>query len=463
MKRYISVFLFILVFINSHFWINAQENNNYEFIITATNPANGESSVPTNLKDGNCQNQYCTLIVGLGNSDKSPKGQGYPFLVQDSLNSSSILFSGPNSPSQIKVTGSSEGGNEQKFYHSNALSILNSSGNFYYLEPNSTYTITFKSGVNGIKAQYSNNTIAYLDSDYSFSFTTGSGPTKTDADFPTITKKNTPTPRQQTQIIYFPTSTLIPTIKNKPTVTPTTTKKQIVTTVTPTPLTTIEVTPTPSGNLIQELQTSKVVPWWNKIKIFWIKIFNNFKKQKNIQEVAVVNPTVQPETPTQIENTPTPSSTPTTKPKPKPTAINKPVSVVDENILRTKFGINSIDLITIILNDSGKLENYEREYYNQIKGWPELNTTAIEQRIFIPSLNSTKICKTNNIVEIKNAIINVENQKGKVKSVLIKRSKAKPLIKVVFAEDLVKQIEDLTKDYNIAKDTLNELITKYCR
>jgi len=464
MKINMFGFLFFLVFINNHYFVNAQENTNYEFIITATNPTNGESNVPTNLKDGNCQNQYCALIVGLGNSDKSPKGQGYPFLVQDSLSSSAIQISGPNYPSQIKVMGSSEGGNEQNFYHSNSLFLFNSSGNLYYLEPNSTYTITFKSGINGIKAQYSSNTIAYLASDYSFSFTTGSGPTKTDADFPTVTRRNTPSPRQQSQIVYSPTSTLIPTIKNKPTITPTTTKKQLITTVTPTPQITIENTPTPSGNFIQESPTTKKVSWWNKIKIFWIKVFNNFKKQKNHSEVADVTPTVQPPTPTQIESTPIPTSTPTTKLKPKPTIINKPVSVVDENVLKTKFGINSPDLITIILNDLGKLESYEREYYNQLKGWPELNTTATEQRIYIPSLNTTKICKTTNIIEIKNAVINVENLKGKSKSVLMKRSEAKPLIKVVFAEEsLDKQIENLTKDYNIAKDTLNELLGKYCR
>ncbi len=130
MKIFISVFLLFLVFINNHFWINAQENNNYEFVITATNPTNGESNVPTNLKDGNCQNQYCALIIGLGNSDKSPKGQGYPYLVQDSLNSSTLQVSGPNSPSQIKIMGSSEGGNNPNFYHSNALFLFNSSSIF---------------------------------------------------------------------------------------------------------------------------------------------------------------------------------------------------------------------------------------------------------------------------------------------------------------------------------------------
>ncbi|MFA5750106.1 MAG: hypothetical protein WC895_02705 [Candidatus Shapirobacteria bacterium] len=463
MKIKILALLFFLVFVNNSFSINAQESNN-EFIITATNPANGENNIPTNLKDGNCQNQYCSLIIGLGNSDKSPKGQGYPFLVQDSLNSSTVQVSGPNPPSQIKIMGSSEGGNDPRFYHSNALFLFNSSNNLYYLEPNSTYTFTFKSGINGVKAQYSSNTIAYLASDYSFSFTTGSGPTRTELDFPTSvpTKKATPSQRP---IIYSPTPTLIPTLTNKPTNTPTINKKQ--TNPNNTPSLTSQVLendlPSPTPVSAIENQTQKNKTFWQRTKLMFSNLINKlFKRSAQTEVVSVTpTPTLVP-IPTQLEETPISTSTPTTKVKPKPTVVLKPISTINENILKTKFGINSPDLIILILNDSGKLENYEREYYQQIKGWPEINTTALEQRIFIPSFNSTKICKTANIIEVKNAVINLDNLSAAIKSEMINTAKNR-VNPTASPQSLDEQIKNVQKDINVARDTLNALITKYCR
>lgn len=463
MKINILVCLLFLVFISSSFLVNAQENNNYEFVITATSPANGESNVPTNLKGGTCQKQYCSLTIGLGNSDNSPKGKGYPFLVQDSLNSSTVQISGPNPPSQIKIMGSSEGGSDPKFYHSDALFLFNSSSNHYYLEPNSTYTVTFKGGVNGVKAQYSYNTIvAYLASDYSFSFTTGSGPTKTDLDFPSPTKKITPSPRSQK--VYPPTPTLIPTLASKSANTPTVIKRQnnqISSSPTPQLLEGGLPSPTPVPTI--DNQVPQNITIWQRARLMFSNLINKLFKRSNQAEIISVTPTPTALIPTQPEETPIPTSMPTIKVKPKPTISLKPISVVEENILRTIFGISSPDLIAIILNDSGKLENYEREYYQQIKGWTEINTTALEQRIFIPSLNSTKICKTSNIVEIKNASINLDNLNTTKRNTIMFNTAKNQVKPTASPKSLDEQIMDIQKDFNIARDTLNSLVTKYCR
>lgn len=454
------------------------------FVIKTTWPTNGQTNVPIDLKSGLTGSTYVNppgigniaigygtdLSGGCGNPGHCPE---IPDINMSSVNSSVITISSPNDPDiQIKSSGSGtcygQCYNDDGFYYNfSMIPTKNGDSSGTRLKPNTTYTISVRSGSSGLSAHRTVNGVekeVYLPSIYSWSFTTGDANSAAPIIIPpTSTPKNTLTTSRGSSFNY-PTVTLIPTIGKKITVTPTTINKNITT---PTNEPIVQSTETPSvasQNQIIEVKTTQPQnTWWGKIKFFFSSFFSKFNKQKDHSEIVSVTPTVTP-LPTIIEEISTPTATPTMKPKPKPTVINKPVSVVDENVLRTKFGINSVDLITLILNDSGKLENYEREYYNQIKGWPELNTTAIEQRIFIPSINSTKICKTNNIVEIKNAVINVENLKGKSKSVLMKRSEAKPFIKVVFAEEsLDKQIESFMKDYNIAKDTLNELITKYCR
>ncbi|MCG2701768.1 hypothetical protein L6273_01330 [Candidatus Parcubacteria bacterium] len=256
----------------------------YNFKITATNPTNGENSVPTNLKDGNCQNQYCALMVGLGNSDKSPMGHGYPFLVPDSINTSTIQITGSNNPSQIKVMGESEGGGDDSFYHSNALFLFNSLGNLYYLEPNSTYSVTFKGGTSGVKAQYDyGEYFAYLDQDYTFSFTTGNGPSRTNEDYPTLTARPTLTPSvslKNDSVEVRLTSTPIPMLIDKKDNIPTTSKLTVTSSASPT----ISIPAKKEDDITvtsDDFKSSSKITFWQRIKNYWTNFINKlFKKTK---------------------------------------------------------------------------------------------------------------------------------------------------------------------------------------
>lgn len=275
----------------------------------------------------------------------------------------------------------------------------------------------------------------------------------------------TPSPRKE--YVRSATPTLIPTLVNKPTSTPTIIRRINSPTDIPalTPTNDVEdnfLLPSPTITPVNEPTTT--VNFWQRVKIWWKGVIDNLfnKTNESVAVTQVLTPTALT-TPTPVSDTPTPTALPTKKYIPKPTISTKPPSTVTESILRSKFGINSPDLISSILNDNGQLEKYEREFYNLLKGWVEISTTAPEQRIFIPSLNTTKTCKTSAIIDIKNASINVDNAKAKMSSSLKIKGEVKTIIKPAYAISLDEEIQKISKDYNLAKDKLNELISKFCR
>ena len=449
------------------------------FVVKSTYPINGQTNVPIDLKSGLAGSSYSDppgigniavgygtdLSGGCGNPGHCPE---IPDINMGSINSSTVIISSPND-STVTLRAGGNGTCYGQCYNSD---------DFYYnfsiipnarLKPNTTYSVTIKGGKDGISAHRtvsSGEIDVYLPSDYSWSFTTGdinsASPPITN---PTSIPRRTITPTSRPQRTSPPTPTLIPTIANKSTITPTITKKQSILTITPTIQITITETPTPTINLTQEITTTVNTSWWNKFKMFWIKTINKFRKQETPSKIVDNTPTIQPPTPTQIEEIPTITPTPTLTIKPKPTAILKPVSSVDENVLKIKFGITNQDLIKTILNDLGQLEKYEREYYQMLKGWVEIKTTAVEQRIYIPSLNTVKICKSANIIEIKNASINLDNIRTN-ESVLRNQLTNTKIVKSIYAispEELQKDMDEINKKYKDAKDALNELIKKYCR
>jgi len=161
-------------------------DNGYRFLITATNPSNGATNIPINIQTGatgqscSTQNNYavCTILIGLGISPSNPKsGIGYPIIDESSINSNSIVISSPNdSGINAHYQGKQECGGCGDFYHSFTISFVVSDQTETLLKPNSTYTITLKSGENGLKAYYDSSFqkyYAYLEQDYSWSFTTG--------------------------------------------------------------------------------------------------------------------------------------------------------------------------------------------------------------------------------------------------------------------------------------------------
>ncbi len=176
------------------------------------------------------------------------------------------------------------------------------------------------------------------------------------------------------------------------------------------------------------------------------------------------------------------SPVPSVKISPKPTLNLKPVSTVDENVLRVKFGINDQNVINTVLNDPKLLERYEKEYYLQMKGWPKIKTSASEQRIYIPSLDSVKICKSSAVDEIKSASIKVDETQTLFQQIKSKRSELLKirtennfLIKSAYAQgcptndyncQIDKLIEELRKyesERKVAIELLNTLLSKYCR
>jgi len=275
----------------------------------------------------------------------------------------------------------------------------------------------------------------------------------------------TPSPRKE--YVRSATPTLIPTLANKPSSTPTITRKINSPTDIPTstPASDVEVgSQLSSPTIIPDDEPTASVGFWQQVILWWKGVINKLFNKSN--ETVVVNLVTAPTvtiTPSPIIDTPTPTALPTKKYIPKPTISAKPPSTITESILRSKFGINSPDLISTILSDNGQLEKYERELYNMLKGWVEISTTALEQRIFIPSLNTTKTCKTSAIIDIKNASINVDNARAKMSSSLKIKGEVKTIIKSAYAISLDEEIQNISKDYNLAKDKLNELISKFCR
>lgn len=474
-KKQLEVFVicfFLAFFLSPKSIVNANLDETI-FVIKAVWPSNGQTNVPIDLKSGLTGSSYSNppgigniaigygtdLSGGCGNPGHCPE---IPDINMGSVNSLTITISSPDD-TEIVIRAGGNGTCYGQCYNNDDFYYNFSVAPNVRLKPNTTYNVIVKGGSSGISAHRtvsSGEKDVYLPNDYSWSFTTGDANSAAPVIIPpTSTPKNTPTSTRGSTFNY-PTVTLIPTISNKSISTPTIIKRQTITAIA-TPTVNANVSPTEQKKVISEIQTTTKLSWWDRVKLFWNYMTNKFKKQKPITNTASLITNEQLPTPTLVaEDTPTLTATPTNKPKPKPTVINKPVSVINENILKTKFGINSPDLISIILGDSGKLESYEREYYNQLKGWSELNTTAIEQRIYLPSLNSTKICKTANIVEIKNASINIINltqQREKNAMFNTKQNTAQT------PQSLDEQIQSVMKDVNIAKDTLNELVSKYCR
>lgn len=221
-----------------------------------------------------------------------------------------------------------------------------------------------------------------------------------------------------------------------------------------------------------------------KLKIIFLAFLTaitSFFSAKDNSSIPPVTPTVIP-TVVSVLVVPSTLPTPLVKTTPKPTLNLKPASTVDITVLKTKFGITDQNLIDSILNDPVQLEKYEKEYYNLLKGWPEIKASAVEQRIYLPSLNSTKICKTSAINNIKKASLKVDeissdfNQiKSKKSELLNLKTDKNHLIKSVYAQscpstdydcqisELQRKITELEKEYNVAKENLSVLVNKYCR
>ena len=182
----IFIFLFDLIFFKFSLTSQVYADNSYHFVITATNPQNGANDVPINLKTNatgqscSTQNNYavCSMIIGIGISPTNPKtGIGYPIIDESSVNSNSIIVSSSdNSKINVRFQGKQECSDCGDFYHSFSIMLIDSNQEEVLLKPNSTYTITIKSGENGLKAYYEasyQKYYAYLEQDYSWSFTTG--------------------------------------------------------------------------------------------------------------------------------------------------------------------------------------------------------------------------------------------------------------------------------------------------
>jgi hypothetical protein len=183
----IFIFLFdLIIFFKFNLASSVYADDSYYFLITATNPPNGANNVPINLKANafgqgcSTQNDYevCGLIIGIGISPNNPKtGIGYPIVDESSVNSNSIIVSSSdNNKINVRFQGKQECSNCGDFYHSFSITLINSNQEEILLKPNSTYTITIKSGENGLKAYYEasyQKYYAYLEQDYSWSFTTG--------------------------------------------------------------------------------------------------------------------------------------------------------------------------------------------------------------------------------------------------------------------------------------------------
>lgn len=221
-KNYLLIFLrlslvFFVLFVPLKPNTIKAEASEYHYVITATNPSNGAVNIPQNLQTGatgsacttisNSNSTICTIMVGLGIGNNNPKtGIGYPIISSDTVNSESISISSPNdSGLSVKLSGSSECGNCGDFYHSFSFNITHTNfPNGVVLMPNTTYTVTLKGGENGLRAYYSASYQKYeaiLDSDYSWSFTTGNGPIPSRD--PVITSTPIPT--------SLPTNTITPT------------------------------------------------------------------------------------------------------------------------------------------------------------------------------------------------------------------------------------------------------------
>lgn len=191
LPRAITILIFTLLVITFSTQNIYAQSAGYKFTITGANPANGATNVPQNLQSNttgtSCSSSgastICTVMVGIGiSSDNPTNGIGYPIVDGNIFNSSAITITSPNDQNlATRFSGNSEnnGAGNMNFYHTFSFFITNNNfPNGLVLMPNSTYTITVKGGINGFKAYYDSNNQhinAYLNQDYSWSFTTGDG------------------------------------------------------------------------------------------------------------------------------------------------------------------------------------------------------------------------------------------------------------------------------------------------
>lgn len=186
----------------------------FTFKMISIYPQDGSSGIPQNLQGGttgsvcyggNNSSTVCSLMIGLANTSDSPSGDGCPVIDTSSINSNTATVSSPNDSNiSIKYIGAQSGCTVSQagvYYSTIELIIYNTDfSNGIILMPNSTYTINFKGGTDGIKATYSGNSnypptlVAYPDQDYSFTFTTASGLTPVRQLTPTPTPSPTNTP-----------------------------------------------------------------------------------------------------------------------------------------------------------------------------------------------------------------------------------------------------------------------------
>lgn len=205
-KKTKILFVFLLLpvlFFKFVFVPQVYADDGYRFLIAATNPSNGATNIPINIQTGatgqicSTQNNYavCTILIGLGISPSNPKsGIGYPVIDESSISPNTIIVSSPDdSDVSVGYVGKSECGGCGDFYHSFSIRFTKSNEEAL-LKPNTTYTITLKSGQDGLRAYYSSSGQkydAYLNQDYSWSFTTSNDTVPPKISFVTAKTTNT--------------------------------------------------------------------------------------------------------------------------------------------------------------------------------------------------------------------------------------------------------------------------------
>ncbi len=178
----ILLILVISIYFGKYNIVKAQDQG-MRYIITSTSPSNGSTNIPQNLQSGETgsictktnEETICAIRIGLGiDYNNSVKGVGYPKIDTGTINSSTIQISSPSdSGISVKWGGSADGSAADfKIYVTS-----NTNPNGTILMPNATYTLTIRGGSNGLKAKYEGTQVysAYLQNDYSWSFTTTNG------------------------------------------------------------------------------------------------------------------------------------------------------------------------------------------------------------------------------------------------------------------------------------------------
>lgn len=89
----------------------------------------------------------------------------------------------------------------------------------------------------------------------------------------------------------------------------------------------------------------------------------------------------------------TPSSVPTQPLKPKPTIV-KLTSSINQEVLKTVFGLQDQQQVDYILNSTEEIKSYQQKYYEKFKNFPvpKITITNPTQHIAMPTKDGFTVC-----------------------------------------------------------------------